>query len=38
MIPHLHFKGNELAGKTIGMVGFGAIGQLIRPPAATISL
>lgn len=26
---YLHFKGNELAGKTIGMVGFGAIGQLI---------
>lgn len=26
---YLYFKGNELAGKTIGMVGFGAIGQLI---------
>lgn len=26
---YLAFKGNELAGKTIGMVGFGAIGQLI---------
>ena len=26
---YLHFKGGELAGKTIGMVGFGAIGQLI---------
>jgi D-3-phosphoglycerate dehydrogenase len=26
---YLEFKGNELAGKTIGMVGFGAIGQLI---------
>jgi D-3-phosphoglycerate dehydrogenase len=26
---YLHFKGNELAGKTIGLVGFGAIGQLI---------
>lgn len=26
---YLHFKGNELAGRTIGMVGFGAIGQLI---------
>ena len=26
---YLHFKGNELAGKKIGMVGFGAIGQLI---------
>ena len=26
---YLSFKGNELAGKTIGMVGFGAIGQLI---------
>jgi D-3-phosphoglycerate dehydrogenase len=26
---YLHFKGNELAGRTIGMIGFGAIGQLI---------
>jgi len=26
---YLQFKGNELAGKNIGMVGFGAIGQLI---------
>ncbi len=26
---YLSFKGNELAGKKIGMVGFGAIGQLI---------
>lgn len=26
---YLHFKGNELAGRTVGMVGFGAIGQLI---------
>lgn len=26
---YLEFKGNELAGKTIGMVGFGAVGQLI---------
>lgn len=26
---YLQFKGNELAGKTIGMVGFGAIGQRI---------
>ena len=26
---YLRFKGNELAGKTIGMVGFGAIGQRI---------
>lgn len=26
---YLQFKGNELAGKTIGLVGFGAIGQLI---------
>lgn len=26
---YLQFKGNELAGKTIGMLGFGAIGQLI---------
>jgi D-3-phosphoglycerate dehydrogenase len=26
---YLQFKGNELAGKKIGMIGFGAIGQLI---------
>ncbi|MFT4094043.1 MAG: 2-hydroxyacid dehydrogenase [Niabella sp.] len=26
---YLQFKGNELAGKKIGIVGFGAIGQLI---------
>lgn len=26
---YLSFKGNELAGKHVGMVGFGAIGQLI---------
>lgn len=26
---YLQFKGNELAGKTIGMVGFGAVGQHI---------
>lgn len=26
---YLNFKGNELAGKTMGMVGFGAVGQTI---------
>jgi len=26
---YLHFKGNELAGKKVGMVGFGAVGQYI---------
>ncbi|WP_096190970.1 2-hydroxyacid dehydrogenase [Neobacillus soli] len=29
LTSYLHFKGNELAGKTIGMVGFGAVGQRI---------
>lgn len=28
-ISYLQFKGNEIAGKTIGMVGFGAVGQTI---------
>lgn len=31
---YLQFKGNELAGKTIGMVGFGAIGQRIAKMTA----
>lgn len=26
---YLQFKGNEIAGKTIGMIGFGAVGQRI---------
>src|SRR5690606_21633677 len=26
---YLNFKGNELAGKKVGMVGFGAVGQYI---------
>jgi D-3-phosphoglycerate dehydrogenase len=26
---YLQFKGNEMAGKTVGMVGFGAVGQRI---------
>lgn len=26
---YLQFKGNEIAGKTVGMVGFGAVGQTI---------
>ncbi|MBA4493518.1 2-hydroxyacid dehydrogenase [Paenactinomyces guangxiensis] len=26
---YLQFKGNEIAGKTVGMVGFGAVGQCI---------
>jgi D-3-phosphoglycerate dehydrogenase len=29
LTSYLQFKGNELAGKTIGMVGFGAVGQRI---------
>lgn len=37
---YLQFKGNEIAGKTIGMVGFGAVGQtianLVRHYPATI--
>lgn len=32
---YLQFKGNELAGKTIGMVGFGAIGHRIAEMAKT---
>ncbi|GAB3010528.1 2-hydroxyacid dehydrogenase [Niabella terrae] len=28
-LSYLQFKGNELAGKTIGMVGFGAVGRRI---------
>lgn len=32
---YLQFKGNELAGKTIGMVGFGAIGQRIAEMTAS---
>ncbi|ANH80296.1 hydroxyacid dehydrogenase [Niabella ginsenosidivorans] len=31
---YLQFKGNELAGRTIGMVGFGAVGQHIARLAA----
>jgi len=31
---YLQFKGNELAGKTIGMVGFGAVGQRIAEMVA----
>jgi D-3-phosphoglycerate dehydrogenase len=27
--PYFEFKGNELAGKTVGFVGFGAVGQRI---------
>ena len=35
LTSYLNFKGNELAGKTIGMVGFGAVGQCIARIAAS---
>ena len=32
-LPYLHFRGPELAGRTIGLVGLGAIGRLVADRA-----
>jgi len=32
-LPYLHFRGPELAGRTLGLVGLGAVGQLVRQRA-----
>ena len=29
-LPYLHFRGPELAGRTLGLVGLGAVGQRVR--------
>ena len=32
-LPYLHFRGPELAGRTLGLVGLGAVGQRVRQRA-----
>ena len=32
-LPYFHFRGPELAGRTLGLVGFGAIGRLVAERA-----
>lgn len=32
-LPYLHFRGPELAGRTLGIVGFGAVGQRVAQRA-----
>jgi phosphoglycerate dehydrogenase-like enzyme len=33
-LPYLHFRGPELAGRTLGLVGFGAVGRQVATRAA----
>lgn len=33
-LPYLHFRGPELAGRTLGLVGYGAVGRLVAHRAA----
>ena len=33
-LPYLHFRGPELEGRTLGIVGFGAVGRLVAARAA----
>ena len=32
-LPYLHFRGPELAGRTLGLVGLGAVGRLVQQRA-----
>lgn len=33
-LPYFHFRGPELAGRTLGLIGYGAIGRLVAHRAA----
>ncbi len=37
-LPYFHFRGPELAGRTIGLVGLGAIGRLVAERAAAFGM
>jgi phosphoglycerate dehydrogenase-like enzyme len=37
-LPYFHFRGPELAGRTIGLVGLGAIGRLVADRARGFSM